>query len=134
MSKAGTLERPAYYWRGDVDVIRVIEEYDLPFTLGNALKYVVRAGLKGDAADDMRKAGEYVRRWMAQQNRPSIRGAAGLDWMHPIKVGAHFRLTGLRKQIAIALLEGAAMHDEEPRILEALGMIDQWLVTDEEAI
>jgi hypothetical protein len=127
----GTLERPGYYWSGDVDVIKVVEIYDLHFHIGNALKYVVRAGAKGEALPDLRKAREYLARWLAwEQWRPQMRGSPGMDWMHPIKVAAHFGLSGRRRQIVIALLEGAAMADEEPRIREALAMLDELIDID----
>lgn len=124
----GTLEKPAYYWSGEVDVIRLAEEYDLHFHIANALKYAVRAGAKGDEAADVRKAIEYVRRWPAWTTRPQMRGAQGLDYMHPIKVANHYGLKGLRKQIVIALLEAAAMSmPEAPRVHDALDMLERWL-------
>lgn len=44
----------------------VIHEFGLGFMAGNILKYVVRAGRKPgtDALDDLRKAREYVDRWI----------------------------------------------------------------------
>lgn len=38
----------------------------LPFCLGNALKYLWRAGLKGDAVEDLRKAAWYLRQESAR--------------------------------------------------------------------
>lgn len=119
MLQAGTLERPSYYWADGVDVIRVIEEYDLGFHIGNALKYTVRAGRKGDERADVAKACEYMRRWFAWVDRPQIRGAIGMDWMHPLKVAGHFGLSDWRAFVVIKLLEGAAMTDEEPRLRDA---------------
>lgn len=38
----------------------------LPFNLGNALKYVSRAGRKGDMVEDLRKARWYIDRELAR--------------------------------------------------------------------
>ncbi len=43
-----------------VECIDVVEH--LPFNVGNAIKYLWRAGLKGDAIEDLRKAAWYVDR------------------------------------------------------------------------
>lgn len=43
-----------------VECIDVVEH--MPFNVGNAVKYLWRAGLKGDAVEDLRKAAWYVAR------------------------------------------------------------------------
>jgi hypothetical protein len=43
-----------------VECIDVVEH--LPFNLGNAIKYLWRAGSKGPADEDLRKAAWYVER------------------------------------------------------------------------
>lgn len=43
-----------------VECIQVAESYS--FCLGNAIKYIWRAGLKGDALEDLKKAAWYVDR------------------------------------------------------------------------
>jgi len=43
-----------------IECIQVTEH--LNFCLGNAIKYIWRAGLKGDAIEDLEKAEWYVRR------------------------------------------------------------------------
>ena len=54
--------RPDYYKRGGIEVWDVIDAWGLDFDLGCALKYIMLAGYKGDAAaDDPRKAITYVR-------------------------------------------------------------------------
>lgn len=55
---------PAHYRGTTIDVIDVIEDWGLGYHLGNALKYLLRAGKKGDTAQDVRKAGWYFERAM----------------------------------------------------------------------
>lgn len=43
-----------------VECITVVEHYS--FNIGNAIKYLWRAGLKGDAVEDLEKARWYVNR------------------------------------------------------------------------
>lgn len=43
-----------------VECIQVVEHF--PFNIGAAIKYLWRAGLKGDAIDDLQKAEWYCRR------------------------------------------------------------------------
>jgi len=60
------VNHPAHYGGGDnpYEAIKVIEAWDLKFSLGNAIKYILRAGFKPDALDidDLKKAAWYVNR------------------------------------------------------------------------
>lgn len=66
MAKSATekVEHPAYYRPGSgaIEVIDAIEDWQLGFHLGNVVKYVARAGLKGDAIGDLKKARWYLDR------------------------------------------------------------------------
>lgn len=55
-------DHKAYYGGGDnpYEAIKVIEAWGLPFSLGNVLKYLSRAGKKGDAIEDLEKALWYL--------------------------------------------------------------------------
>ena len=54
---------PPHYRAGDIESIDVIETYRLGFALGNAVKYLLRAGRKSDdAATCIGKAQWYIRR------------------------------------------------------------------------
>ena len=44
------------------DVIDFITDYGLNFNMGNIIKYVARAGKKGDELSDLRKALDYINR------------------------------------------------------------------------
>lgn len=68
MTAAGDpVNSPAHYTAGGIECIDAIRaaltpEQFVGFCRGNALKYLWRTGLKGDAAEDMRKAAWYVDR------------------------------------------------------------------------
>lgn len=53
------------YYNGD-DVMQVIERYDLDFCTGNAIKYILRAGKKGEQVQDLKKALWYLERKIGQ--------------------------------------------------------------------
>lgn len=44
------------------EAILVIEAWGLDFCLGNAVKYISRAGKKGDELEDLKKAEWYIQR------------------------------------------------------------------------
>ena len=66
---AETVNHPEHYG-GDTpyETIKVIEAWGLGFHLGNAVKYISRAGRKpGTKADeDVRKAIWYLNRWLEE--------------------------------------------------------------------
>jgi hypothetical protein len=50
------VDHPAYYGGDTVyEAIKVIEAWELGFCLGNAVKYIARAGKKGDPVEDLEK-------------------------------------------------------------------------------
>ena len=51
---------PAYYKRGYIQVWDFIRDQGLNFHLGNAIKYICRAGYKDSKAEDLRKAIHYL--------------------------------------------------------------------------
>lgn len=59
------VDHPSHYNGGEVEVIDLIENWGLGFCLGNAVKYICRAGKKGGAKEqkaDLRKAIWYLDR------------------------------------------------------------------------
>lgn len=59
------VNHPAHYGGGDnlYEAIKVIEAWELGFCLGNAVKYIARAGKKSpDVLTDLRKAAWYLNR------------------------------------------------------------------------
>lgn len=62
------VDHPAHYGGGDnpYEAIRVIEAWGLGFCLGNTVKYIARAGKKGGALEDLKKARWYLDREIAR--------------------------------------------------------------------
>ena len=65
--RADLINHPSHYTAGGVEAIAVIEAWQLGFALGNALKYIARAGRKGDRLEDLRKARWYLEREIANE-------------------------------------------------------------------
>ena len=65
------VDHPSHYGGADnpYEVIKVIEAWGLGFNLGNAVKYIARAGKKGDRLEDLKKALWYLQREI--QNGPN---------------------------------------------------------------
>lgn len=66
-------KQPEHYSTDDptYEPIKVIEAWGLDFSLGNVLKYIARAGRKGDKMEDLNKALWYLHR--AIQHHKDIR-------------------------------------------------------------
>lgn len=60
--KHDPVSRPWHYTThpSGIECIQVTEHFG--FCIGNAIKYLWRAGLKGDAVEDLRKAAWYIER------------------------------------------------------------------------
>ena len=50
------INHPEHYRPGTYEAINVIDAWELGFCLGNVVKYIARAGLKGEALEDLKKA------------------------------------------------------------------------------
>jgi hypothetical protein len=64
--KDDPVNHPAHYTFGSIEVIDVIEGLMLPYHLGNAVKYIARAGRKdkNKIAEDLKKAIWYLNRYI----------------------------------------------------------------------
>lgn len=58
------INHPSHYTRGNIEVIDFIEDQQLPYHLGNVIKYIARAGHKGDKLEDLKKARWYLDRYI----------------------------------------------------------------------
>ena len=62
--KSEVVNHPSHYGgeNNPYKAIKVIEAHNLGFNLGNAVKYILRAGKKGNAKEDLEKAVWYLKR------------------------------------------------------------------------
>jgi len=62
--KKETVNHPNHYGGKDnpYEAIKVIESWELGFNLGNAVKYISRAGKKGNKLEDLKKSSWYINR------------------------------------------------------------------------
>lgn len=67
-----SVNHPSHYTFGTYEVIDVIEDWQLGFHLGNAVKYIARAGKKDNLLQDLRKARWYLDRRIAREEDHSI--------------------------------------------------------------
>lgn len=129
------VDHPTHYvTAAGIEVIDVIECYGLGFHLGNAVKYLLRAGRKGDAETDLRKAAWYLERWLAGggSDQGGMDGARGCSLATPEKIAAAFNLCPTRSKAVRRLLYAAVDGGDEMQSL--LEKIDQALSATRQAI
>ncbi len=65
------VDHPPHYGGAEnpYEAIKVIEAWGLGFVLGNAIKYVARAGKKGSRLEDLKKAAWYLAREIANEEK-----------------------------------------------------------------
>ena len=69
---------PTYYQRGTCDVWDFIREQELNFHLGNAIKYICRAGYKDSKIQDLEKAIHYLENELTHEENLLIRSGEGI--------------------------------------------------------
>jgi hypothetical protein len=69
-SNIETVSHPRHYICGGIEAIDVIEAFNLNFRLGNTVKYILRAGRKGDRIEDLKKAMWYLNREIEKESKP----------------------------------------------------------------
>lgn len=73
MSQQSTVDHPAHYGgENPYEAIKVIDAWRLGFALGNAVKYIARAGKKGDVIEDLKKARWYLDHEIAQREAGQV--------------------------------------------------------------
>ena len=60
--KKSKIDHPDHYTFGKIEPIDVVEDWELGFHLGNAIKYIARAPHKGSYEEDLKKAAWYIQR------------------------------------------------------------------------
>ena len=66
MRTSNPVDHPNHYTAGKIEVIDFIEDQKLSFHLGNAVKYICRAGRKDPSkiTEDLQKAVWYINRYI----------------------------------------------------------------------
>ena len=78
---------PAYYQRGATDVWDFIREQGLNFHLGNAIKYICRAGYKDSKIEDLEKAIHYLENELHHAKDVYFRASQGIPYtIQPTKL------------------------------------------------
>lgn len=67
--KNDPIARPSHYTYSGIEPIEVVEAWGLGYRLGNVVKYLARAGHKGDALADLKKARWYLDREIKKRER-----------------------------------------------------------------
>ena len=67
MARTRDPDGPQYYKRGSSDVWDFIRDQGLNYHLGNAIKYICRAGYKEDKIKDLEKAIHYLQNELANE-------------------------------------------------------------------
>jgi len=69
------VKSPSHYTRGSIEVWDFIRDQDLNYHLGNAVKYICRAGYKDSKVDDLKKAIHYLENELLHTHEPD--GSSG---------------------------------------------------------
>ena len=77
---------PAYYQRGPCDVWDFIRDQGLNFHLGNAIKYICRAGHKDSKIHDLEKAIHYLENELTHEKDLYFRASQGISYQVQPKV------------------------------------------------
>lgn len=73
------INHPPHYMTGGIEPINVIEDWDLPYHLGNCIKYIARYRHKG-GLEDLEKAEWYIHRYI--ENWKKLDKAAASCYTH----------------------------------------------------
>ena len=76
---------PSYYKRGSLDVWDFIRDQGLNFHLGNAIKYICRAGYKESKINDLEKAIHYLQNELHHEKDLYFRASQGIPYEVPIE-------------------------------------------------
>ena len=71
---------PSYYQRGTCDVWDFIRQQELNFHLGNAIKYICRAGYKDSKIQDLEKAIHYLENELTHEKDLYFRASQGISY------------------------------------------------------
>lgn len=105
------INHPAHYTDGKFETIAAIESWRLGYHLGNAVKYISRAGKKSKDTEleDLRKARWYIKRYL-DHHRVEVESLSAMDYA--VDKGLDQDLAG-----AVLCLSVSAILSDEPQDL-----------------
>ena len=83
MANSTNSHGPNYYRRGSSDVWDFIRDQGLNFHLGNAIKYICRAGYKDSKIQDLEKAIHYLINELDNEKDLYFRASQGIPYKVP---------------------------------------------------
>lgn len=139
-----TIDHPAHYNMGKIEVIDAIEDWQLDFCLGNAVKYIARAKHKGSELEDLKKA-----RWYLDRAIQRLEGTPALVAHNPEVIPTYVGpFVGRRVVLILEENSGVVTVDDGEKIVVLLdvsgdtaeyswtafklGLKQKWLVWEEE--
>lgn len=63
------VNHPSHYNKGGIEVLDIIEAYDLDYKLGNVIKYILRSKYKGKELEDLKKAKFYLEKVISDKSQ-----------------------------------------------------------------
>jgi hypothetical protein len=73
------INKPKHYNFGEIEPLDAIEDWDLPYHLGNTVKYIARHQHKGKPLEDLKKAQYYLNRYIEKYNK--LKGMSKVEEM-----------------------------------------------------
>ena len=89
---------PSYYQRGTINVWDFIRDQELNFHLGNAIKYICRAGYKDSKIQDLEKAIHYLQNELHHEKDLYFRASQGIPYEIQPKELTRFRDTHISEK------------------------------------
>jgi hypothetical protein len=68
MKNENLINHPEHYQGNGIEVIDIIDSFNLNFNLGNSIKYILRADKKGNKKQDLEKAVWYLNHELKKYN------------------------------------------------------------------
>ena len=68
MRNENLIDHPEHYQGNGIEVIDIIDSFNLNFNLGNSIKYILRADKKGNKKQDLEKALWYINHELKKYN------------------------------------------------------------------
>lgn len=68
MKNENLIDHPEHYQSDSIEVIDIIDSFNLNFNLGNSIKYILRADKKGNRKQDLQKALWYLNHELKKYN------------------------------------------------------------------